>query len=343
MTRILLLGFAEHSFTETQLDQLRAAAPDMQLVRTNDRQQIEAMLADEEAQVEIVAGALAPDLLPRARHLRWYQQWGAGADWLFDHPALQQMDFILTNASGVHAVPISEHIIALLLAFARDLPRALHAQTQHVWISNQFQRYSLKDAQAEAGRYRSEHDLFELADKTLLLLGVGGIGARTVRLAAALDMRVIGVRRDPGQMMAGVAQMVGPDQLLAVLPEADFVVITIPLTPETRGLFDRRAFAAMRANAYLINIGRGEIVVEPDLIEALQAGRIAGAGLDVFADEPLPPDSPLWDMDNVIVTSHYAGLTPRYDERALAIFLDNLHRYRRGEPLRNVVDKMLGY
>jgi phosphoglycerate dehydrogenase-like enzyme len=137
--------------------------------------------------------------------------------------------------------------------------------------------------------------------------------------------------------------MVSKRDLHAALPEADFVVLTIPLTADTRGLFGAQAFASMKPSAYFINIGRGGTVDEPALIQALQNGQIAGAGLDVFASEPLPSDSPLWNMPNVIITSHYSGITPHYHERAMDIFIDNLERYVKGEPLRNVVDKQRGY
>jgi phosphoglycerate dehydrogenase-like enzyme len=172
---------------------------------------------------------------------------------------------------------------------------------------------------------------------------VGAIGGRTAEVAAALGMRVWGVRRDPSLGAPGVEAMYSPEQLPDVLPEADFVVITAPLTHETRDLIGERELRAMKPTAYIVNIGRGGTIHEDVLIRALQEGWIAGAGLDVFAAEPLPVDSPLWEMENVIITGHYAGMTPCYDERALDIFLDNLQRYRAGQPLKNVVDKKLGY
>jgi phosphoglycerate dehydrogenase-like enzyme len=156
-------------------------------------------------------------------------------------------------------------------------------------------------------------------------------------------MRVIGVRRNPREPVPGVERIVGPDRLLEVLPLADFVVLTIPLTPETRHLIGEPQLRAMKPTAYLFNIGRGGTIDEVALIRGLREGWIAGAGLDVFAKEPLPADSPLWRMENVLITAHYAGATPHYNERAMAIFLDNLRRYRAGAPLRNVVDKSLGY
>jgi len=185
--------------------------------------------------------------------------------------------------------------------------------------------------------------LFELAGKTMVLIGVGAIGARTAEVARALGMRVLGVRRHPQLTVPGIEAMYGPGQLLDVLPEADFCVITVPLTPETKGMIGEPELRAMKSTSYIVNIGRGATIQETVLVRALQEGWIAGAGLDVFETEPLPPDSPLWDMDNVIMTAHYAGLTPHYEERAMAIFVDNLKRYRNREPLRNVVDKKLAY
>ena len=298
-----------------------ALAPELRLVVTDDAAEVEAALPE----VEIATGHVPPTLLARMPKLRWYQQWGAGADWLLRHPEIAARDFTLTNASGVHAIQISEHILALMLAFARHLPEAIRAQARGEW-----------ERQEREG-------LFELAGKTMVLIGVGAIGGRTARLAAALDMRVIGVRRNAGEPAPGVARMVGPDRLHEVLPVADFVVLTVPLTPETRHMIGERELRAMKPSAFIFNIGRGGTIDEDALIRALRAGWIAGAGLDVFEKEPLPADSPLWQMENVIITAHYSGATPHYSERALAIFLDNLRRYRAGEPLRNVVDRQLGY
>jgi phosphoglycerate dehydrogenase-like enzyme len=321
---ILLLNFTDDTFTAAQLRQIQAAAGGLRLLQTTDRAEIGRHLD----QIEVAVGGLPLDLLPRLPALRWLQYWYAGTDWLLKHPEIRQLDFILTNVSGLHAVPISEHIFAMLLALGRNLPQSIQAQTRHTWLRQGTDRTTT---------------LFELADKTMVLIGVGSIGTRVAKIAAALDMNVIGVRRDPTQSVPGVARMVGPDHLLDVLPEGDFVVLTIPLTEETRGLIDRLALNAMKSSAYLVNIGRGQTIVQADLLRALQDGTIAGAGLDVTEPEPLPADSPLWEMENVIITAHYAGLTPHYTERALAIFLDNLTRYGEGRPLRNVVDKERGY
>jgi phosphoglycerate dehydrogenase-like enzyme len=306
---------------EEFLQEVRALYPDRQVVLASDRAALESRLTD----IEIVAGFVPPDLLLRMPNLRWYQQWGAGADWLLRSPETASRDWQVTNVSGIHAIQISEHILAFLLAFARGLNRAIRWQEKHEW------------------KVPEMSEIFELEGKALLLVGVGAIGERTARIAAALGMRVTGVRRDPAQPAEWVNVMAGPERLAELLPLADFVVITAPLTPETRGMFGVSELRAMKPSAYLINIGRGGTVQTEALVQALREGWIAGAGLDVVDPEPLPADSPLWDLPNVILTGHYSGRTPHYMERALLIFWDNLQRYKEGRPLRNVVDKQLGY
>ena len=318
---VILLAFKEAEFPLDALQEIKRLFPDREVLITDERAALESRLAE----IEIVAGHVPPELLLGMTNLRWYQQWGAGADWLLNIPEAASQGWTLVNASGVHAIPISEHILALLLAFARRLNRAVHYQERHEW------------------KRPTDADLFELDGKTLLLIGVGAIGERTARVAAALGMRVWGMRRDPAQPADGVAAMFGPDRLLELLPQADFVALTVPLTQETRGMIGAAELRAMKTSAYLINIGRGGTVQTEALVQALQQGWIAGAGLDVVEPEPLPADSPLWEMENVILTCHYSGLTPRYFERAVKIFLDNLQRYKDGQPLHNIVDKQLGY
>jgi D-2-hydroxyacid dehydrogenase (NADP+) len=319
---ILLVCLPAERLPEAQLAHVHAAAPGMRVIQTTERAEIEGLLDE----VEIAVGNFPHDLLPRARRLRWLQEWGAGVDWLLRNPELAELDFTLTNASGVHAIPISEQILGYLLAFARQLPAAVRAQDRHVWQAPK------------------RDQLFELAGKTMLLVGVGAIGARTAEIAAALGMRVLGIRRNPGgDDLPGVEAIYPPDRLHGLLPEADVVVLTVPLSRTTQGMIGERELRAMKPTSYLINIGRGGTIQQPALIQALREGWISGAGLDVFDQEPLPATSPLWELDNVIMTAHYAGLTPAYDQRALAIFLDNLRRYRLGETLQNVVDKAAGY
>ena len=316
---IILIHLPPNDLPKQTLEHIRALAPHHTVVVTDQREEVEQILGS----VEVAAVHFSPQWIMRAPRLRWYQQWGAGTDWLLRHPEVASLDFTLTNASGVHAIPISEHILAMMLAFTRQLPAAFRAQAQ--------------------GKWQRDLPAFELAGSTMVLVGVGAIGRRTAKIASALGMHVIGIRRNPSQSLPEVHRMVGPDRLVDVLPEADFIVLTLPLTNDTRHLLDARAFEKMKSSAYVINIGRGGTIDEEALIQALQTGAIAGAGLDVFSNEPLPADSPLWEMDNVIITAHYSGTTPHYNDRALEIFIDNLDRYLKGQPLRNVVDKRLGY
>jgi phosphoglycerate dehydrogenase-like enzyme len=307
--------------SDAQRVEIEAIAPEKKLLHTQDRDEIEANAES----IEIAVGWVPRDLIQKFKNLRWFQQWGAGADWLLSHPELVEGDFVLTNMSGLHAIPISEHILSLILAFARDLPRSVKAQQQREWY-----------------RHKSQH-LFELAGKTMLLIGVGAIGERTAEIASVLGLRVLGVRRNPTVQALGVESMFAPAQLSAVLPQADFVVLTIPLTEETKGIIGEPELRAMKPTAFIFNIGRGGTIQETALLQALQGGWIAGAGLDVFETEPLPESSPFWGMENVILTAHYSGMTPHYTERGISIFMDNLRRYQAGDPLHNVVDKQLGY
>lgn len=315
------MGIDPETYPAGAVDRVRAAAPDYDIVVTTERSEIERVLD----RVEIILAHVPHDLMAEAPALKWYQQVGAGADWLENHPDIVESDFSITNASGVHAVPISEHMLAFLLTLGRGFVRCIRDQRRKTWDGNRRQ------------------DLFELAGMRCLLLGVGAIGERFAKLAAACDMEVIGVRRDPSIPADGVRRMVGPESLRRELPDADVIANTLPLTPETRHLLGRPEFELLKPGVYIVNIGRGGTIDEAAMIEALQTGRVAGAGLDVFEEEPLPEDSPLWDMDNVVITPHYSGLTPRYNERVFDIFYENLKRYLAGRELFNVVDRRLRY
>lgn len=317
----LLFAIDPAALTEEQLAAVTDRAGDLDVVVTKDRAQIEELLPE----LRIALGMFPRDLISKAPNLKWLHLWSAGADWLLRHPDVADSDLVITNSAGVHAAPISEHVFAYLLAFARGFPRSLRSQVERQWDP------------------RRQAELFELQDKTMLIVGAGNIGERVAELGRAFGMSVLAVRRNPLRPVIGADEVAGVDRLDELLPRADFVVITVPLTNETQGLFDARRLALMRPSAYLINIGRGGTVVERDLVAALQDRVIAGAGLDVFEEEPLPEDAPLWRLENVIITAHYSGATPRYVERVLEIFLDNLERFQAGAQLRNVVDKRLGY
>ena len=309
-------------------EELQAAQrrfPQVELVRVTEDDELPAALADAEV---FVGFHFPPALFATARRLRWIHSAAAGVEAnLF--PAMVASDVILTNAAGVHAVNIPEHAIGLLCALARNLHTAQQLKAERRW-----DRYR---AIAAGGGFR------QLQGSHLAVVGAGAIGLGVARLGAALGMHVRVLRRRPELPAEGAEAVVGPGQLHELLGWADFVVIAAALTPETRGMFDAAAFRAMRSSAYLVNVGRGEIVDDAALVDALQTHAIAGAGLDVFVEEPLPAEHPYWTLDNVILTPHVSGYLPDFFTRALDIFLDNLGRFCDGRPLRNVVDKRLGY
>lgn len=313
------IGIAYPLLREEHLARIRAAAPDARVVRIDAEEE----RAEVAPHLEVVLGRLPVEQLGTLPSLRWLQQTGAGADWLIHAPEVAASDLVVTSASGVHAVPIAEHVLALMFTLSRRIHRFVKAQMDHEW----FRR----------GR------LGEIEGTTLGVVGLGAIGSKLAEKAKGLGMRVLGLRRDPARGSACVDEMFGPDALHALLEQSDWVAICAALTPETAGLIGERELSAMKSTAYLINIGRGGLVDEKMLVRALLEGWIAGAGLDVFEREPLPADSPLWDMRNVVITPHFAGATPVYADRVTDIFTENLRRYQRGEPLVNVVDKRLAY
>lgn len=280
----------------------------------------------------------SPEMAPR---LRWIQLYSAGPDPILHH-SLFQSPVIFTTASGVHAVNTAEHVFAMLLAWFRHFPRLLELRRQERWPSPA-ERSSLSVTQ-------------ELREQTIGIVGYGSIGRQIARLANAFGMRVLAMHRgtdhrDHGFQFPGIGDPEGAlpdryyssDQLHSMLHESDIVVIAVPLTQQTQGLFDDSAFRAMKPTAFLVNIARGDICDETALIGALADGHIAGAALDVFQQEPLPPQHPLWHFPNVFISPHIAGLTPHYNERIAIIFEENLRRYLSGEPLYNMVDKSQGY
>lgn len=308
--------------SEQQLERLRAAAPDVD-IRLTTAEESERYLPTADA---IVGWRLTAEQIERAPRLRWLQMSGAGVDGA-ELTTLATRDVVVTNMSGVHAVNIGEHVLAMMLAFARQLPRLIRAQIARTW----------SDSNLRGG-------VFELHGQQLVVVGLGDIGLQVVELAQPFGLRVIGVRRRSlDQTIPGLDRITDLAGLPAALRSADHVVIALPLTHRTRHLFDAEMLAQMKPTAYLYNIGRGAIVDTAALIDALYNGRLAGAGLDVTDPEPLPADSPLWSMENVIITAHTSGATPRYWDRGLAVLEENIRRFAAGEPLVNVVDLAEGY
>ena len=275
-----------------------------------------------EADVLVVSGLWQNTLLDRAGRLRFIQSIGAGTD-QFPRDELKRRGVRLASALGVNARAVAEHAMALILALSRRLPEARDNQGKQVW-------------RGMIGELAERED--EIGGKTLLVVGLGDIGGRLARLAKAFDMHVIGLRRVPLSGRGAADAVHRMDELNALLPEADFVALTCPLTKETESLIDAQAFGQMRPSAHLVNVARGRIVDEAALVEALATRRIAGAGLDVAAEEPLPPSSPLWGMPHVLITPHTAGETRRYEDNVIDLLLDNVERIWRGEStLRNQV------
>ena len=297
---------------------LAAELPQLSVVLAEDPAEAARAVAGAEA----AFGTIPPALLRQAARLRWLQAPQAAPPAGFYYPELVAHPVIVTNFREIYNDHIGAHIMAFVLAFARGLHHYLPRQLQREW--------------------RPEpHDtgVIHLPEATALIVGVGGIGAETARLAAAFGMRVIGVDARRREAPPGVAELHEPAALDSLLPRADFVILTVPHTPETEGFMNRARFQRMKRRAFFINIGRGMTTRLDDLAAAIQAGEIAGAGLDVFEREPLPADHPLWTMPGVLITPHTAGFGPYLDDRRYEILQDNSRRFLSGQSLRNVVDK----
>ena len=268
-----------------------------------------------DADVLVISGLWRNELLPHATRLCFIQSIGAGTD-QFSRDALAARGVRLASARGVNARAVAEHVMALILALARRLPEARDNQARRVW-------------RGLIGDIARRED--ELGGKTLIIVGLGQIGGRLAQLAKAFDMRVIGIRRDPRAGRGHADAVHAMSDLRTLLPQADVVALTCPLTAETEKLIDADALGRMKPSAYLVNAARGRVVDEPALIAALERRQIEGAAIDVTVDEPLPANSPLWAMEHVLITPHTAGETRRYEDNVLAIMQENLARLWRGE------------
>lgn len=283
------------------------------------------------------------DWLPQpeqAPNLRWVHSHWAGVERMIDGPAWAS-DVLITNTSGIHAPNMGQYTMAQILAWANRVPAWIRRQQTGKWPA----------------RRRETFMLDELHGRTLGIIGYGSIGREIARLASAFGMKILVTKRDArhvkdeGYTVPGYGDPEGdlatriypPEATRSMVGECDYVVITLPLTPRTHHLFDETMFRAMKPTCFVINVGRGGVIKEDDLIRALQKGWIAGAGLDVFETEPLPEDSPLWEMQNVIMSPHVSGFSQAYEDRALDLFITNLERYLAGERLLNVVEREQGY
>lgn len=278
-------------------------------------------LGDHIAETEVLFGHLGEADFGRARALKWVQQPHAGVEG-FMYPAFKASGVMLTNCRRLYGRQISEHAFAMLLALTRRLPEHVEARRRRHW---------------------EILPCLELAGMTMGILGLGGIGRAIADRARAFELRVIAVDPEPVERPDAVAWLGGMDRLAELLAESHALMVCCPSTPETHRLLSFDQFNRMPEGSYLINVSRGKVIDEEALVAALRSGRLAGAGLDVTYTEPCPQDSPLWTEPNVILTSHSAGQSQHVRRRAMELFVNNLHRYVKGEPLENLVDKGKGY
>ena len=275
-----------------------------------------------DADVFVVSGFWDNALLERASKLKYIQSIGAGYD-QFPLDELRSLGIRLANASGVNQNAVAEHAMSLMLGLNRHIHIVRDYQNDHIW-------------RGMIGDLSKRED--ELIGKTLVIVGMGTIGSRLATFAKAFDMRVLATKRNPLTAVGPADEVVAPDGLGELVPQADFLVLTCPLTPETTSIIDAGVLKAMKPTAYLINVARGQCVDEPELVKALESGEIAGAGIDHFWEDPLGAESPFWGMKNVIITPHTGGETRLYEERVIDILDDNLGRLWKGESeLRNQI------
>lgn len=300
---------------------LREAAPEAEFLIAHNKE--EALKLAPEA--DAAYGFASPDVIASAPRLKWIQASSAGVE-RAPFGELRARGIVFTNASGVYGAHLADHTMALILAFSRQLPILIRAQLQGVWTK------------------RTEYPSGELTGQTLLIDGLGGTGEHLARRAAGFDMRVIATRRHPDRSRPAAVEAVYPhDGLHDLLPEADWVAVCLPLTPDTRDRYHDREFELMKPTACITNIARGAIINTQALMRALDAGQIAGAGLDVTDPEPLPAGHPLWAYENVIITPHASGHSPHANARMMDLLCENLRRFAAGEGLRNVVHLDLEY
>jgi phosphoglycerate dehydrogenase-like enzyme len=324
-------------FNEAQLDRIRRVSPDLRVTRADPA-------AADYSRTDVLYAGAPPRDLGRAPNLKWVQLHMAGVDALGEHPLYAQSAIPLVTASGVHAATIAEYAITALLALAHRVPRMVEWQGRGTWPPDE-QRWPLFVPS-------------EVRGATLGIIGYGSIGRELARMAkAAFAMTVLACKRDPSQhkdsgyTLPGTGDpegllpdaWLGQDELPELLTRSDVVVNCAPLTAQTRRLIGQRELGLMKPSAYFVNVGRGASVDEAALVQALRERRIAGAAIDVFAQEPPPTGHPLYALDNVIVSPHVSGFLPSYDDKCTDLFAENLRRYLAGAPLLNVVDRARGY
>ena len=322
--KILLIkteGEIPLEINKRHLEKIRAVSKNIKVsaISSLDKQELAKQLED----ANIIAGV--PFVIPsitNAKKLKWIHSFSAGVEKVLTEEIVKSK-VIVSNSSGIHATPIAEHVIGFMLIFTRRFYDTFKKQQKKIWESNQ--------------------DLTELREKTVLVVGLGHIGTEVGRIADCFGANVIGIKHNFKKRADFVDKLYSSDQLDEALPKADFVVLCLPLTSETHHLFNMKKFRLMKKTGVLINIGRGGVVNEKELIDALEKKNIAGSALDVTEEEPLPKESKLWNMENVIITPHHSGWSEKYMDRAIDLFCLNLKAYIKSRLLPNLVDKKRGY
>ncbi len=326
-------------FNEQIIAKLAAVSPEIAIHQRDARKPEE--IADLIKDIDVLYTFSALPMPEDAPRLRWVQMHTAGVDNILDHPLYTNSEVMFTTTSGIHVVQMAEYVFGMILAFAHKIPQMLEDQRSAEWPEKKFERYKP----------------FELYGATLGIIGYGSIGRQVARIGQAFGMRVVAVKSDMRNLKlerfilpnTGDPEGEIPDRyypikaLRSFLTECDFVVIALPLTDATHHLITAKALEAMKPSAMLINVARGDVIDEEALAHALQGGKIGGAALDVFNQEPLPADSPLWKLPNTIISPHVSGYSPHYDERSADVFAENSRRFLAEEPLINLVERSRGY
>jgi phosphoglycerate dehydrogenase-like enzyme len=306
-------------------ERLQLDFPGHQFIQLQNYDRVPQEIADTDVFIGL---SLRPEQFAAAKRLRWIHSPAAAVHQLM-YPELVNSSVALTNSTGVHGPVVAEHAITLLLALAKRLPQAMQYQARHEWSQNQLWQGSPRPR--------------EVADSTVLVIGMGSIGREFAARAKALGLRIMAIRENPAKGLDGADAVYGSAQIDEVLPQADYVLLCTPVTPATTGIMNAARLGKMKPDAYLINVARGPLIDEAALLDTLQHRRIAGAALDVFNQEPLLADSPFWSLDNILITPHTAAVTDRLWERHYRLIVDNMKRFLAGERLLNEVDKTRGY
>lgn len=326
-------------FPDELIQKLADVSPDLAITRREARSAED--IQDIIGEMDVLYGWQGypqPDDAPR---LRWVQLHSAGIDHILEHPLYAQTEIMFTTTSGIHAIQMAEYVFAMILALAHRVPRMVEDQSAIHWPEDRWGRYVP----------------VELFGSSIGIVGYGSIGRQIARLADAFGMRVLATKRntrslhhegfsipDTGDPEAEIPERIYPPEALhSFLAECDYVVITTPLTSQTHHLIDESALGAMKHNAILVNVSRGDVVDESALVKAIEGNKIGGAALDVYSQEPLPPESPLWKLPNVLLSPHVSGFSDHYDRRAVEVFAENLRRFLNEEPLLNLVERGRDY